>query len=63
MFFMAGSGDKDSTVIGAFINIFVIGLFIFRVDFPVKGWLKGLLIGLLLNLPDTIIIKAHGPII
>lgn len=63
MFFMDGFGDKNSAILGAFINRFAIGLFIFTVDFPLKGWLKGLIIGLLLSLPDAIITKAFGPIL
>ncbi len=63
MFFMEGFEDRNSAIVGAFINRFAIGLFIFTVDFPIKGWLKGLIIGLLLSLPDAIIIKAYGPIL
>jgi len=63
MFFMDEFDERNSAIIGAFINRFAIGLFIFTVDFPVKGWLKGLLIGLLLSLPDAIITKAYSPIL
>ena len=63
MFFMDSLVDKNSAIIGAFINRFAIGLFIFTVDFPIKGWLKGLIIGLLLSLPDAIITKAFGPVL
>jgi len=63
MFFLDGFADKNSAIIGAFLNRFAIGLFIFSVDFPIKGWLKGLIIGLLLSLPDAIITKAFGPIL
>ena len=63
MFFMDGFADKNSAIIGAFFNRFAIGLFIFTVDFPVKGWLKGLIIGFLLSLPDAIITKAFGPVL
>jgi len=63
MFFMDSLVDKKSAIIGAFINRFAIGLFIFTVDFPIKGWLKGLIIGLLLSLPDAMITKAYEPIL
>jgi hypothetical protein len=63
MFFMDVFADKHSAIIGAFINRFAIGLFIFTVDFPMKSWLKGIIIGLLLSLPDAIITKAFGPIL
>ena len=58
-----GFADKNSAFIGAFINRFAIGLFVFTAGLSVKGWLKGLIIGLLLSLPDAIITKAYGPII
>lgn len=63
MFFMVGLADKTSAIIGAFVNRFAIGLLIFTTDFPMKGWLKGVVIGLLLSLPDAIITKAYGPIL
>lgn len=63
MFFMEGFADRNSAIVGAFINRFAIGLFIFTVDFPVRAWLKGIIIGLLLSLPDAIITKAYGPIL
>ncbi len=63
MFFMDGFADRNSAIIGAFINRFAIGFFIFTADLPIKGWLKGLIVGLLLSLPDAIITKAYGPII
>ncbi len=63
MFFMDDFADKNAAILGAFINRFAIGLLIFTTGFKNKGWLKGLLIGLLLSLPDAIITKAFGPII
>ncbi len=63
MFYMEGFADRNSAILGAFINRFAIGFFIFTVELPVKGWLKGLIVGILLSLPDAIITKAYGPII
>jgi len=63
MFFMDGFDNKNLAIIGAFINRFAFGLLIFTTDFPLKGWLKGLIIGLLLSRPDAIITQAYGPII
>ncbi len=63
MFFMDGIDDKIAAITGAFINRFAIGLFIFTADFPVKAWIKGGMIGLLLSLPDAVITKAYIPII
>lgn len=62
MFFMAFE-DKAAAMSGAFINRFAIGLLIMTAAFPMKGWLKGLIIGLLLSVPDALITKAYGPIL
>lgn len=55
--------DKSTAMLGSFFNRFAIGFFIATVNLPVPGWIKGLLIGLLLSLPDAIITKAYAPII
>ena len=55
--------DKKSAMIGSFINRFAIGFFIATTNLPVSSWGKGLLIGLLLSLPDAIITKSYVPII
>ena len=62
MFFMDGFDNLTAAVSGAFINRFAIGLLIFTTNFPVQGWLKGLILGILLSLPDAIITGAWGPI-
>ena len=62
MFFMKIE-DMTAAISGAFINRFTIGMLIFTVRLPVKGWLKGLIIGLVLSLPDAIITDAWGPIL
>jgi len=63
MFFMERFADRNSAIIGAFINRFAIGLFIFTVNFPINGWLRGIIVGLLLSLSDAIITKAYLPIL
>ena len=63
MFFMEGFEDRNSAIVGAFINRFAIGLFIFTVNFPINGWLRGIIVGLLLSLSDAIITKAYLPIL
>ena len=63
MFFMDSFTDKNLAIIGAFINRFAIGLIIFTTDFSTKSWIKGLIIGILLSLPDALITKAYVPII
>ena len=55
--------DKRAAILGAFINRFSIGFVIGAVNLPWPGWLVGLVIGLLLSLPDAIITKAYAPII
>ncbi len=55
--------NKTTAMIGAFINRFAIGFLIPVVELPATPWIKGLLIGLLLSLPDAIITKAYAPIL
>ena len=61
MFFM-DFGDKNAAIIGAFLSRFAIGLLIFTTDLKVNRIVSGLLIGILLSLPDALITKAYGPI-
>ena len=56
-------GDKPAALLGAFLNRFGVGFVIGAVRLPIPGWATGLLIGLLLSLPDAIITKAYVPII
>lgn len=55
--------NKLMAMIGAFINRFAIGFFIANSEIPVPSWIKGLLTGLLLSLPDAITTKTYIPII
>jgi hypothetical protein len=55
--------DKRIAIIGSFINRFTIGFFISVTVLPMYGWTKGILIGLLISLPDALITKAYLPII
>ena len=55
--------DKTAALTGAFINRFSIGFVIGINKLPFPSWLNGLIIGLLLSLPDAIITKAYAPII
>jgi hypothetical protein len=55
--------DKPAALTGAFLNRFAIGFVIGIAQLPWPGWLAGLIIGLLLSLPDAIITKAYAPII
>lgn len=55
--------DKLAAVSGAFISRFAIGLLIFTADLGMGKVASGLLIGLMLSLPDALITKNYGPII
>lgn len=55
--------DKTAAMTGAFINRFAIGFFIPITNLHLPYWLQGILIGLLLSLPDAIITKAYTPIL
>ena len=55
--------DKRAAILGAFINRFAIGFVLGAVKLPRPGWAVGLVLGLLLSLPDAIITKAYAPIL
>jgi hypothetical protein len=55
--------DRNIAMIGAFLNRFAIGFLIPNTTLPLPGWLAGLLIALLLSLPDAIITGAYAPIL
>ena len=55
--------DKRSALIASFVSRFSIGFLIAVVVLPLPGWLLGLLIGLVLSLPQAIITRSYGPII
>lgn len=55
--------DKRAAMLGAFIARFGLGFVICNIRLPWPGWAVGLLLGLLLSLPDAIITKAMAPIL
>lgn len=55
--------DKRAALLGAFFNRFSIGFVIGAARLPLPDWAAGLIIGLLLSLPDAIITKAYAPIL
>ena len=56
--------DKTTALLAAFLNRFGIGLVIALVQLPSwPGWLIGLVLGILLSLPDALITKAYAPIL
>jgi len=62
MFFM-DLPDRYAAICGAYVNRFAIGILIPTSALPLAGWIKGLVIGLLLSLPDAIITGAVAPIL
>jgi hypothetical protein len=55
--------DKRAAMLGAFIARFALAFVICNIKLPWPGWLAGLLLGILLSLPDAIITKAFAPIV
>jgi hypothetical protein len=55
--------DKRAAMVGAFIARFALGFVICNINLPWRGWVVGLILGILLSLPDAIITKAAIPII
>ncbi|HMS99176.1 MAG TPA: hypothetical protein PKA12_10550 [Saprospiraceae bacterium] len=62
MFFMSIE-DKSKVISASFISRFAIGFIIFNLELPIPNWIKGGLVGLVLNLPDAIVTKQYAPII
>jgi hypothetical protein len=55
--------DKRAAMLGAFIARFGLGFVICNIRLPWPSWAVGLLLGILLSLPDAIITKATAPIL
>jgi hypothetical protein len=55
--------DKRAALLGAFIARFALGFVICNIRLPWPGWFVGLMIGILMSLPDAIITKATAPIL
>ncbi len=55
--------NKKAAMIATLINRFAIGFIIGAISLPLSYWFSGLIIGLLISLPDAIISKAYAPII
>jgi hypothetical protein len=55
--------DKRAALLGAFLNRFAIGFLIPLTTLPLDAWLRGLLVGVLISLPDAVITKAYLPIL
>ena len=55
--------NKGVAMLGAFFSRFAIGFLIGVTRMPVPGWLRGIIVGLLISIPDAIITKAYAPIL
>jgi hypothetical protein len=55
--------DKTTALIGAFANRFAVGFLAVNVSLPLRPYLAGAIVGLLVSLPDAIITKAYAPIL
>jgi hypothetical protein len=54
--------DKQAAITGAFVNRFAVGFLIPNALPRIDPTLRGLLLGVLLSLPDAIITKSYAPI-
>ena len=54
--------DKGTAMLGAFLNRFAIGFLIPLVSLPLPTIVTGLVVGILVSLPDAVITKAYAPI-
>lgn len=55
--------NKAEAMLASFINRFAIGFLVANVSIPVPGWVRGLIIGILLSFPDAVISKAYAPVL
>ena len=55
--------DKPRARAAAFTSRFTIGLFASTVNLPMPAWARGLIVGLLVSLPDALVTKAYAPIL
>lgn len=55
--------DKNAALIASFISRFSIGLLIAVATLPGPGWLAGVVIGLLLSLPQAVLTRMYGPLL
>ena len=55
--------DKRTALAAAFASRFAIGFVIANIQLPWPGWVSGLLLGVLLSLPDALVTKSYAPIL
>ncbi len=54
--------DKNTALVGAFVNCFVTGFVIGAARLPLPDWAAGLILGFLIALPAAIVTKSYAPI-
>jgi hypothetical protein len=55
--------DKRTVLIASFVSRFAIGLLIAVAALPGAGWLAGIIVGLLLSIPQALLTRSYGPIL
>lgn len=55
--------DKPSALLAAFLSRFAIGFLVPFCKLPIPPLATGLVVGLLVSLPDAVITKAYAPIL
>jgi hypothetical protein len=55
--------DRTTAFAAAFASRFAIGVLAATTRLPLPAWARGLIVGLLISLPDAIITKAYAPIL
>lgn len=55
--------NKTLAILGATVNRFSIGYFIPITEIQVPLWMRGMMIGFLLSLPDAIVTSAYFPVL
>lgn len=55
--------DKRAALLGAFANRFAAGFLIPLTVLPIPGVVRGIVVALLISLPEAIITKAYAPIL
>ncbi|HEX7807365.1 MAG TPA: hypothetical protein VF608_01525 [Thermoanaerobaculia bacterium] len=55
--------DRATAFAAAFTSRFAIGVLAVTAQLPLPAWARGLVVGLLISLPDAILTKAYAPIL
>lgn len=55
--------DRRTALLAAFTSRFAIGFVVANVQLPWPGWMTGLVLGVLMSLPDALVTKAYAPIL